>query len=93
MPHATPEDTQSEVEAFELTEGIMYDLLKKIYQDHYGNNVDRNTAPFRFFNFNEMSIMPLSGMFENEFGFRVEFSFEFRENQNITVAPEEGVFI
>ncbi len=93
LAHAAPENVSAEIEAFELTESICYDLLAEIWQDHYGPNTQRDSTPFKYFDFANLSILPTSKLFDNEFGYRVEFGFEFRQTRNITTPPAEGTFI
>ena len=93
LAHAAPEDIAAEIEAFELTESICYDLLAKIWQDHDGDNAQRDSTPFRYFDFANISIIPVSKLFDNEFGYRIEFGFEFRQTRNISTPPIAGTFI
>jgi len=87
------DDLVAEVDAFELTEKICHDLLAKIWQDHYGPEAERDETPFRYFDFSNISIIPVSKLFDNEFGYRVEFGFEFRETTSITTPPLTGTFL
>ena len=93
LAHAEPEDIASEIAAFQLTESICYDLLAKIWQDHYADNAIRESTPFKYFDFANLIITPTSRLFDNEFGFRVEFGFEFRQTRNISTPPVAGTFI
>lgn len=89
---ARPEDFASEEDAYELAECILRQLLQQIWADHYGPEVDRNTTPFRevYLGF---TIVPVGPLFDNQFGYRVEFNFEFHENNPITQAPPFGAFL
>ncbi len=93
IEHAKPNDFNDEQLAFEVTEAIVYDILKKMWQDHYGPAHDRCTTPFRRVDFNSMNIVPVGPLFQNEFGYRVEFDFELQQTIDITVAPAAGTFI
>lgn len=76
LAHATPSDVSSETAAYETTERIYQNILKQIYQDHYGKNKDRCSTPFAEFSFNNLNIVPVGPLFENEFGWRIEFQFK-----------------
>ncbi len=93
LSHAQTGSVTAEIEAFQLTERICYDLLSKIWQDHYGHESVREETPFRYFDFTHLAITPTSKLFDNEFGYRVEFGFEFRQTRNITTPPPVGTFL
>jgi hypothetical protein len=93
LAHAALENIAAEIDAFELTESICYDLLAQIWQDHYGEDAQRDSTPFSYFDFSNLSIIPVSKLFDNEFGYRIEFGFEFRQTKNISTPPIEGTFI
>lgn len=87
-------DVNDQYDALEWTEKIMYDLMKQIWQDHYGQDKDRCSTPFKKFVFDKSSIVAVGPLFKNNYcGWRIEFEFEFQQLFNITVAPEEGTFI
>ncbi len=84
---------RDEEAAYTLTEKILYDLLKQIWQDHYASSVDRCETPFYQFDYNALHIIPTPKLFQNEMGWRVEFPFEFQHTINIKTPPETGVFL
>lgn len=90
LDHATPDNTKEEVDALDRTERIYKNFLKMIYQDHYGKNKDRCTTPFAEFYFNNLVITPVGPLFQNEFGFRVEFTFKPINLLNIKEPPNYG---
>lgn len=78
--------------AYGTAEGIVYDLLKKIWQDHYGPEHDRCQTPFKEFRWN-LKITPTGKLFENEYGYYVQFEFDLQNTINISKAPADGTFI
>ncbi len=90
LAHATPNDFNSELEAFATAERIYQNILKMIFQDHYGKNKDRCTTPFAEFSFDNLQIIPVGPLFENEFGWRVEFKFKPKYLLQITEPPSYG---
>lgn len=91
IEHAKENDFVDELRAYALAEEIVYDILKQIWQDHYGPDADRCTTPFKQFRWNG-TITPTGKLFTNEYGYYVQFEFEFQDTINITEAPAEGVF-
>jgi hypothetical protein len=75
------------------TEQIVYDFLKKIWQDHYGEGVDPCLAPFKFFDFDNITITPVGPIFSGQYGHRVVFDFELQQTLDITEAPAAGTFL
>lgn len=75
------------------TESIMSDVLKQMWQDRYGQNAIADN-PFKEIYFNGMNIIPVDHILSGkEFGWRTEFNFIFKDNQDITQPPAEGTFI
>ena len=94
LQHAQPGSFNDEQAAFSLTEEIVYDLVKKIWQDHYGTSADRCNSPFRQFYFDGSNMAPVGPLFDGaKFGYRVEFGFELQHDVNITEPPAPGKFI
>lgn len=60
----------------DITYGIVEDVLKGIWQDHYGPGHDSCTTPFKKFDFNNLNIVYVGPLFTNEFGWRCEFGFD-----------------
>jgi hypothetical protein len=87
-------DVNDQYDAFEWTEKIVYDLLKQIWQDHYGTDKNKCSTPFKKFVFDKDMITAVGPLFKNNYcGWRVEFEFEFQQEFNITIAPADGTFI
>ena len=70
---------------------ILEEILRQIWQDHYGKDKNRCSTPFAKFNFNELDINYVGPLFDNVYGWRCEFSFEPLHTLNLQKAPE-GVF-
>jgi hypothetical protein len=68
----------SEINAYGLAEQIMYEVLNTIWNDHYGEGTERCLTPFEIFDFNSLNIIPVGPLFDNQFGYRCEFSFQMR---------------
>jgi hypothetical protein len=92
LEHAKLHDYADEERAFELTEKIAADILKQIWQDHYGPTANRCETPFKDVDFNGIQMTPVGPLFDNEFGWRVEFGFTFKDSNNLSIAPEVGTF-
>ena len=85
---------RKQLEAFVLAHQITTDLRKKIWQDHYGIDKDRCQTPFQYFDFNGQTATPVGPLLDGDkFGYRVEFTFQFRQTENLTTPPEAGTFI
>lgn len=84
LDHVKSKDFIDEERAIQATEKIVTDILTKIWEHHYKPDVDRCNTPFKDFNFNTLQITPVGPLFSNEFGWRVEFDFEFRQTINVT---------
>lgn len=93
LDEARASNTTDEVDKLAQTERIMFDVLKQIWQDHYGPNADRATTPFQYFHFDKLQIMPVGPLFDNQFGWRVEFAFDLRQNISIVEPPAPGTFL
>jgi len=83
----------SEMTAFQKTESIYRDLLKKIWQDHFGPDAEFCTRVFSFFAFEKLIITPVGPLFDNQFGWRIEFSFRPALSFDLTGPIAEGTFI
>lgn len=91
LEHAQPGDYASEAAAFDKSERILYEVLQQIWQDHYGTDKDRCGTPFQHFFF-DLNIISVGPLFNNEFGWRVEFTFMPRLQVKLTEAPAPGTF-
>jgi hypothetical protein len=89
---ALPGDFTSEVAAFQLAEQIMTDILQQIWNDHYGLGASRCSTPFEYWN-PEYSITFFGPILNNEFGYRCEFTFDFRRDKKYSKPPAAGTFI
>ena len=92
LEHAATQDLSDQERAYTLAETIVYDLLKQIWQDTYGKDVDRCQTVFKQFRYN-INITPTGKLFQNEYGFYVEFDFDFQNDIDIRIAPDPGTFI
>lgn len=78
---------------YEKTERIMFDILKKIWQDHFAPGIDECQAPFKDFDFSKLSITPEGPAFSNQYGYRVIFEFELQNTIDLTEPPAAGAFL
>lgn len=83
----------SEVAAFVKTETIYRDLLKKIWQDHFGADADFCDKVFSDFSFEKLNITPVGPLFNNQFGWRIEFSFRPALSFDVNSPIPAGTFI
>lgn len=81
-----------QLRAYALSEAIMYDILKQIWQDHYGPTADQCDRPFKSFRWN-LEITPTGKLFTNYYGWYVQFNFDFQNTIDITQPPANGTFI
>jgi hypothetical protein len=79
-------------EAQARCEEIAYDMLQKIWQDHYGKGVNRCETPFKDI-LQTVNMTFVGPLFDSQFGIRVEFDFSFSNVIKISQAPAEGTFI
>lgn len=87
VQHAQPGNYKSEEDAYVLAEKILLDVLRRIWNDHYGTDADRCEAPFEIFDMDKISITPVGPLFENEFGYRVLFNFKMDDIDKFTMMP------
>ncbi len=78
---------------YEKAEEIIINLLKQIWQDHYGVGVERCKTPFKEFYFDKDQLTPVGPVFDTWYGYRFTFNFRFHYNMDITKAPDPGTFI
>lgn len=81
-----------QLRAYAFTETIMFDILKQVWQDHYGTDADQCQRPFKQFKWNT-EITPTGKLFTNYYGWYVQFQFDFQNTIDITQAPVDGTFI
>lgn len=89
---AAPGDFDEEEKAYADTEKIMYEVLQRIYADHYGDGVSRCTSPFNRIYLNKCKIDPVGPLFTNYFGWRCLFQFQPKEEIDITAPVAPGIF-
>lgn len=82
----------AEQEAYALAEQILYDLLQQIMKDHYEPDRNMCGTPFKEFFFDDLEIIPIGPLYENHFGYRCEFPFEFHKRYDLSAPPAAGVF-
>ena len=87
LQSALMENYTSEEAAYVLAEKIMLDVLRTIWNDHYGEEADRCEAPFEYFSFDKMNITPVGPIYNNQFGYRVLFGFRMSDNKKFTMLP------
>lgn len=90
---AEPKSMADEERAFTLAETITYDILRKLWDDHHGHGQCLCETPFYRFWFDRLEIIPVGPLWENCYGFRCEFEFEFQQAFRITEAPADGTFV
>ncbi len=79
--------------AYSRAEGILNDLLKKIWQDHYGKDVEEICdRPFKEFRWTTQ-ITPTGKLFTNYYGYYLPFDFDFHNTIDIKIPPADGTFI
>lgn len=89
-----PEDKTlaAELACYDKCEAITIDILKQIWQQHYGQGAYGCSTPFKEFDFNKIDITPVGPVFLDKYGYRVVFDFEFQQTIDLTEAPAEGTF-
>ena len=92
IDHPATDSFADEQAVYEKTERIVFELLQKIWQDHYSSAAQMCDRPFSFFDFDKMTITPVGPLFTGEHGYRVTFSFELQKTVDITKPPAAGVF-
>lgn len=90
---ASPTNLNEQEQAYQITLGILQDVLAQIYQDRYGPDASACTSPFRTFNFDTLNITSVGPIFDKQFGWRCEFEFEGKNGLNINTPPAQGTFL
>ncbi len=85
--------TLQEEEAYDTSLKIARDILRSVWQDHYGPNKNKCKTPFYEFYFDKINIQATPMMFDGYFGYRVEFHFKLQSEMNFMTPPEEGTFL
>lgn len=91
LEHAETNELAAIEPAYKKAETIVYDLLKRIWQDTYAPDVDRCQTVFKQFRYN-INITPTGKLFQNEYGYYVEFDFDFQNDIDIRIAPDADTF-
>jgi hypothetical protein len=69
--------------ALAKAEKIMYDILSKIYRDHYGKDAERCGTPLEYFQFDGLTLDNVGPLQDNCYGWVVEFHFKQHSQFNI----------
>lgn len=93
LDHAKANNYPDELRALASTEIIAWQILQRIWNDHFGPNKSRCTRPFADIDFNRINIVAVGPVFDNEFGWRVEFGFKPKTPLNLTDPVADGVFL
>lgn len=93
LDHVPEGDIPGEEIAYAKCEKILFDILRFIWQQHYGPDADRCETPFRKFDFNSLDIASTGKILQNEMGWRVEFNFTFQQTANLSTPPTENAFL
>ena len=92
LDHARANDYADEQRALSTAEKIANEIIWKLWQDHYGPNKDRCQTPFQYLDMN-LNAMAVGPVFDNEFGWRVEFSFRPKSSIDIKQPIPDGIFL
>ncbi len=92
LDHAKSNDYADEQRALSTTETIMHQITWKMWQDHYGAGKDRCQTPFQNLEMN-FDVMAVGPVFDNEFGWRVEFTFRPKLPIDFKQPIPEGIFL
>ena len=93
IDHPADESFAAEEACYTTSLEIVFDILRKIWADHYVPGVNRCATPFKDFEFSKLEITPVGPIFNKEYGYRVEFDFDFSNVINLASPPADGVFI
>jgi hypothetical protein len=90
---ASARDLRTEIQALATAEQIMWDVVQKLYADHYQPGTEHCSTPFAHINLTPASAMAFGPVWDYSFGWRFEFSFRPKMQRNLTDAPAVGTFI
>jgi hypothetical protein len=93
VDHPINDSPAAEEACYIKAERITREILQQIWKHHYDAGVDRCNTPFKDFDFNKLSIVPVGPLFTNEHGYRTEFDFSMRVDETLAQAPAEGTFL
>jgi hypothetical protein len=91
--HPENDSFAAQENCYTKAEQIVYDILKKMYNDLHGSDADACDTPFNEIEFHKIAITPVGPVFGGEYGYRVTYNFEFNKTIDLTEPPEEGTFI
>lgn len=85
VTRAPANNAQAEVDALALTETILWQVIHRIFQDHYSNDASmaRCQTPFQFIDIQGAEAMAFGPIWDNVFGWRWEFTFRPRKSINL----------
>lgn len=92
LDKADPNKADDQQRVYANTEKIAQEILQQIWNDHYKPGKHGCKSPFKEFFFQEVTLTPRGKLFDNDFGWLVEFPFEFQKNIDIAKPPAEGTF-
>lgn len=92
LDHAKQNDPADEQRALATTEIIIHQIIWRLWQDHYGPDKDRCQTPFQHLNM-DINAMAVGPVFDNEFGWRIEFSFRPKLPIDFQQPIPEGIFL
>jgi hypothetical protein len=93
LQHADSDYAADQEAAYNTAHNIAEQILHKIWQDHYGPGANKCTTPFLSVNFSTVTIIPTGRLFTREYGYMVEFDFEFAQNPAFNQPIQNGIFL
>lgn len=72
---------------------VLEEMLRQMWQDHYGTGKERCTTPFGQVLFNALDISYVGPLFDNVYGWRCEFTFAPKKVLNLLTGPDPGTFL
>lgn len=91
--HGSPKERNTEAIQLSKAEGILWDIIQRLYSDHYGPNATACNSPFRIVDVMNAQLMPFGPIWDWDFGWRCEFGFRPKATRKLTELPADGVFI
>jgi hypothetical protein len=83
----------AEIEALQLTETILQQVVHRIFKDHYGDGVSHCATPFQHIDVQRAEAMAFGPIWDNVFGWRWEFSFRPKAGQNLYDPLPENIWL
>lgn len=91
--HGSPKERNTEAIQLSTAEAILWDIIQRIYSDHYGPNALGCNSPFSKVDVMNAQLMPFGPIWDWDFGWRCEFGFRPKATRQLTQLPAAGVFI